>query len=43
MHAVQFARGKSGIFTHTMFSILPLQKAWQMMAGKWAWQAASKI
>ena len=34
MHAVQFARGKSGIFTHTMFSILPLQKAWQMMAGK---------
>jgi len=34
MFAVQFARGKSGHSTHTMFAMLPLRKALQMMAGK---------
>jgi len=34
MFAVQFARGKSGLSTHTMFAVLNLRKAWQMMAGK---------
>jgi len=33
MLAVQFARGKSGLSSHTMFAMLSLlRKAWQMMA-----------
>jgi len=32
--AEQFARGKSGVSTHTMFVMLPLRKAQQMMVGK---------
>jgi len=34
MLAVQFDRGKSELSTHTMFAMLPLLKAWQMMAEK---------
>ena len=34
MLAVQFDRGKSGLPTHTMFAMLPLRKAWKIMAGK---------
>jgi len=34
MLAMQFARGKSGFSTHTMFTKLPLCKAWQMIARK---------
>jgi len=34
MLAVQFARGKSGLSTHTVFTMLPLCKAWKMKAGK---------
>ena len=34
MLAVQFAGGKSGLSSHTMFAMLSLRKAWQMMAGK---------
>ena len=34
MLAAHFARGKSGLSTHTMFAMLPSRKAWQMMAGK---------
>jgi len=34
MLALQSARGKSGLSTHAMFAMLPLRKAWQMMAGK---------
>src|SRR6218665_604776 len=32
--AVHFARRKSGLFTRTVFAMLPLRKAWQMMTGK---------
>jgi len=32
--AGEFARGKAGLSTHTTFAMLPLSKAWQMMAGK---------
>jgi len=32
--AVQFTGGKSGLSTHTMFAMLPLCEAWQIMAGK---------
>ena len=34
MLAVQFDREKSELSTRIMFAVLPLQKAWQMMAGK---------
>ena len=34
MLAAKFGRGESGLSTHTMFTILPLRKARQMMAGK---------
>jgi len=34
MLAVHFARRKSGLSTHTMFAMLPIRKAWKMMAGK---------
>ena len=32
MLAVQFHRGKPGLSTHTMFPMLPLCKAWKIMA-----------
>ena len=34
MLAVHFTRGKSRLSTYTMFAMIPLRKAWQMMAGK---------
>jgi len=34
MLAVQFDREKSELSAHIMFAVLPVQKAWQMMAGK---------
>jgi len=35
MLAVQFTVGKSRLCTYTMFAMLPLHKAWQIMVGKW--------
>jgi len=34
MLAVQFARRKSWLSSHTMIAMLSLWKAWQMMVGK---------
>jgi len=34
MLAEQFAGGKSGLSSHTMFTMLSLRKTRQMMAGK---------
>ena len=34
MFAVQKARGKSGLSTHTMFAMPALGRAWQIMVGK---------
>ena len=34
MFAVQLARGKSLLSSHTMFAMLAIHKAWQMMVEK---------